>query len=179
MSFFEKCHFLSKPASVSYFKNGPFPATFSLFLSFQCSWQVTMFNVNFCRWLDSNLRPGIGSNCLPTEPQPLLTLVYLRQLYENLANFNSSSGSHWSQDLCFRRSRVERNSEGIRSPTQPCLGQQDWVPVRPGRCLQVDQEYPKAWTGGLLRSCRCCHLPTRWHGGHRQPVHPARIKMLA
>ena len=92
---------------------------------------------------------------------------------------NSNFGSHWSQDLCFRRSRVERNSEGIRSPTQPCLGQQDWVPVRPGRCLQVDQEYPKAWTGGLLRSCRCCHQPPRWHWGHRQPVHPARRKMLA
>ena len=28
-------------------KNGPFPASFSLFSCFQCSWQLTMFNKNF------------------------------------------------------------------------------------------------------------------------------------
>ena len=37
-------------------KNGPFPASFSSFLSFQYSWQW-IFNIIFCRWLDSNRGP--------------------------------------------------------------------------------------------------------------------------
>ena len=39
------------------FLNGPFPASFSLFLSFQRSSVNNMFVINFCRWLVSNHEP--------------------------------------------------------------------------------------------------------------------------
>ena len=38
------------------FKNGPFPAYFSLFSTFQYSWQLT-FNINIFQWLKSNCGP--------------------------------------------------------------------------------------------------------------------------
>ena len=39
-----------------FLKNGPFPASFSLFSSFQYSWQE-MLNIIFCRRLESNCGP--------------------------------------------------------------------------------------------------------------------------
>ena len=58
-------------------KNRQFPASFSLFSSFQCSWQFTMFNINFCQWLNSNCGPlELEAAALPTEPQPLPKLLY-------------------------------------------------------------------------------------------------------
>ena len=58
-----------------FFKNGPFPASFSLFLSFQYtvdSKQMFNIKINFCRWLDSNCGPLLLEvTALPTEPQPL------------------------------------------------------------------------------------------------------------
>ena len=61
---------LSMDAS-SFFKNGPFMVSFSLFLSFQYSWQL-MFNINFWQWMDSNRRPlELEATALPSEPQPL------------------------------------------------------------------------------------------------------------
>ena len=48
-----------------------------LFSSFQYSWQWTMFNIMFCRWLDSNLGPlELEVTALPTEPQPLPLLTF-------------------------------------------------------------------------------------------------------
>ena len=54
-----------------FIKNGPFPASFSLFLSLQYSCGIQMFN-KFCRWLDSNRGPMVlEATALQTEPQPL------------------------------------------------------------------------------------------------------------
>ena len=39
-----------------FIKNGLFPASFSLFLSFQYSWQW-LFNIKCCRWMDLNREP--------------------------------------------------------------------------------------------------------------------------
>ena len=66
-------HFIGGKTRVSDFfkKNGPFPASFSLFSSFHYSWQL-MFNINFCQWPDSNCGPlELEVTALPTEPQPL------------------------------------------------------------------------------------------------------------
>ena len=67
----------AKPAyfclfSSFYFKNGPSPASFSLFSSFQYTVDSKqMFNINFCRWLDSNRGPlELEATALTTEPQP-------------------------------------------------------------------------------------------------------------
>ena len=53
---------------------GPYPASFSLFSSFQFtvdSKQMFNININFCRRLDSNRRPLVlEATALPTEPQP-------------------------------------------------------------------------------------------------------------
>ena len=58
-----------RPLSCFFFQNGPFPAIFSLFLSFQNSWQ--RINEIFCQWLDLNLRPLVSEvTTLPTESQP-------------------------------------------------------------------------------------------------------------
>ena len=64
------------PPVFHFFKNGPFPASFSLFLSFQDSWQY-MFNLIFCLWLDSKCGPlELEGTALPTEPQPLCFTFY-------------------------------------------------------------------------------------------------------
>ena len=84
-------------------KNGPFPASFTLFSSFQYTVDSKqMFNlyINFCRWLDSNHRPLVlEGTALPTEPQPLpLSLsVYLRSLWFQLTSYILSfhSTSPW------------------------------------------------------------------------------------
>ena len=66
--------FYSFQNTLLFFLNGPFPASFSLFLSFQYtvdSKQMFNININFCRWLDSNRRPLVSdATALPTEPQP-------------------------------------------------------------------------------------------------------------
>ena len=61
-----------------FFLNGPFPASFSLFLSFlQTVNSKKMFNKS-CQWLDSNLGPLIlEATALPTAPQPLRCLFAL------------------------------------------------------------------------------------------------------
>ena len=57
--------------SLEDFLNWPIPASFSLFLSFQYSWQKNI-NINFCRWLDSNCGPlELEATALPTEPRLL------------------------------------------------------------------------------------------------------------
>ena len=54
---------------------GQFPASFSLFLSFQYSWQY-IGNIKFCRWLDLNHGPLVPEHtALSTDPQPLLRSV--------------------------------------------------------------------------------------------------------
>ena len=58
---------------VTFFKNGPFSASFSLFSSFQ---QLTenMFIIKFRRGLDSNRGPLVSEDtALLTEPQQFLT----------------------------------------------------------------------------------------------------------
>ena len=56
-------------------KSGPFPASFSLFSSFQCSWQL-IFDIKFCQSLDSSHGPlELEATALPTEPQPLFLNV--------------------------------------------------------------------------------------------------------
>ena len=55
-------------------KNGPFPASFYLFSSFQYTVDSKQtFNINFfCQWLDSKRGPLVlEETALPTEPQPL------------------------------------------------------------------------------------------------------------
>ena len=58
-----------------FLKNGPFPSSFSLFLSFQYtvdSKQIFNKYIYFCQWLDSNRGPLVlEATALPTEPQPL------------------------------------------------------------------------------------------------------------
>ena len=45
---------------------------FSLFSSFQYSWQETNVQYKFCRWLDSNREPPVlQATALPAGPQPL------------------------------------------------------------------------------------------------------------
>ena len=57
--------------SSKHFFKWAIPGLFSLFSSFQYSWQL-MFDISFCRWLDSNCRPlELEATALPTEPQPL------------------------------------------------------------------------------------------------------------
>ena len=59
-----------------FYKKLTFPASFSLFSSFQCSWRL-MFDINFCHWLDSNIGPlELEATTLPTEPQPLPTCLF-------------------------------------------------------------------------------------------------------
>ena len=71
---------------MAFFKNGPFPASFSfyLFLSFQYSLQLTMFNIIF-KWLDLNCGTLVSeATTLPTEPQPLpksLCKIMTRLIY--------------------------------------------------------------------------------------------------
>ena len=61
------------------FKNGPFPASFSLFLSVR-PFKVNMFIIKFRRWLDSNRGPlALEATALPTEPQPLSRHLMLGQ----------------------------------------------------------------------------------------------------
>ena len=51
------------------FLNGPFPASFSLFSSFQYTVDSKQMFNNFCRWLDWNLGPLVSEvTALPTEP---------------------------------------------------------------------------------------------------------------
>ena len=54
-------------------KTGHCRPLFSLFSSFQYTVdRKQMFNINFCRWLDSNRGPLVSeATALPTEPQPL------------------------------------------------------------------------------------------------------------
>ena len=56
---------------IGFYKNGPFPASFSLFSYFQFtvdSRQMLIINF-FCQWLDSNLGPLVlEETVLPTEP---------------------------------------------------------------------------------------------------------------
>ena len=55
--------------SKHFFKNGPFPVSFSLFLSFQYTVDSKQMFNKFCRWLDSNRRPLVSEvTALPTEP---------------------------------------------------------------------------------------------------------------
>ena len=59
----------------SFFKKWAIPASFSLFSSFQCSWQADrkqMFHLKVCRWPDSNCGSLVSeATALPTEPQAL------------------------------------------------------------------------------------------------------------
>ena len=56
---------------IIFIKIGNFRPSFSLFLSFQYSWEY-MFNIIFCHWLDSNHGPlDSETTDLPTESQPL------------------------------------------------------------------------------------------------------------
>ena len=92
-------------------KNGPFTASFSLFPSFQYSLQW-IFNINFCRWLDSSHGPlESEATALPTEPPPLsqkrfLSLPVLfassqfRAVLEAVAGPSSPSWTSWSRDPC-------------------------------------------------------------------------------
>ena len=64
-----------------FFKSGPFPASFYLFLSFQYSsiqLIINKYSIKFCRWLESNRGPlESKATALPTEPQPLPERHYL------------------------------------------------------------------------------------------------------
>ena len=75
---------LSRPFEISsYF----FPGLF-FFSSFHYSWHG-MFNIIFCRWLDSNCGPlDLESTTLPTEPQPLPFILLLVRLF--VSNFEFS-----------------------------------------------------------------------------------------
>ena len=54
-----------------------FMGPFSLFSSFQYSWQLNV-QYNFCQWLDSNWGPEeLEATALPAEPQPLPTSLSL------------------------------------------------------------------------------------------------------
>ena len=79
-----KLHARNMGARYILFKNGPFPASFSLFLSFQYSLQLTMFNIIF-KWLDLNCGTLVSeATTLPTEPQPLpksLCKIMTRLIY--------------------------------------------------------------------------------------------------
>ena len=97
------------------FKNGPFPASFSLFSSFQYSWQW-IFNIKFCWWLDSNRGPlESEATALPTEPQPL------RQCFNVLvAKFLSDYlllarikvwWKRWTNNLGAKMSRRDKSSK--------------------------------------------------------------------
>ena len=60
---------------LSFKKMGPFPASFSLFSSF-LQLTVNLFVIKSCQWLDSNHGPLVlEATALPTETQPLPTLV--------------------------------------------------------------------------------------------------------
>ena len=98
-----------------FFKNGPFPASFSLFSSFQYSWQW-IFNLKFCWWLDSNRGPlESEATALPTEPQPL------RQCFNVLvAKFLSDYlllarikvwWKRWTNNLGAKMSRRDKSSK--------------------------------------------------------------------
>ena len=61
-------HHISSSFGCSFFKDGPFPASFSFFSSFP------MYNwlIKICQCLDSNCRSLVlERTALPTEPQPL------------------------------------------------------------------------------------------------------------
>ena len=69
-----KCFF----KKVFVFINGLFSASFSLFLSFQYSWQETNIQYKFCRWLDLTRGPLVSeATAVPTEPQPLPKKVFV------------------------------------------------------------------------------------------------------
>ena len=63
------------------FLNGPYPASFSLFSSFQNTVDSKqMFNIiiNFYRWLDLNRGPLVSeATALPTESQPLPIIQWM------------------------------------------------------------------------------------------------------
>ena len=80
-------------------KNWPFPASFSLFLSFQYTVDSKqMFNlyINFCRWLDLNHRPLVSeATALPTQPQTLPSLsdcLYSNILRNTALTFHGQQG---------------------------------------------------------------------------------------
>ena len=86
------------------FINGPFTASFSLFLSFQYSW-LWMFNTIFCRWLDSNRGPVESEATLYQLSQRhcfLGLIVYLTSIYQfELALTSLDSSHHWEIVTCF------------------------------------------------------------------------------
>ena len=59
------------------FLNGPFPASFSLFSSFQYTVDSKQIFNKFCRRLDSNLQPLVlEATALQTEAQPLPVIFF-------------------------------------------------------------------------------------------------------
>ena len=93
LKYFKNCQILSH---CFFKKNGPFPASFSSFSSFQNSWQL-VFNINFCGWMDLNHRPlELEETAIPTEPQPLPFWSHCLMLLRpwNERNLSSHSSSH-------------------------------------------------------------------------------------
>ena len=92
------------------FLNGPYPASFSLFSSFQYkvdSQQMFNINIFFCQWLDSNRGPLISEVTARTEPQPLplklfvCLLLFIRNGIEcagTCLSDSACSGFVWNRD---------------------------------------------------------------------------------
>ena len=75
-----------------FLKIGPFPASFSLFSSFQ-QFTVNMLIVKFCQWLDSNGRLLVmEATALPTEPLPQPVPL---SRFEPFSNQSMSNLWHW------------------------------------------------------------------------------------
>ena len=89
------------PRPASNFLMGHSQPLFSLFSSFQYSWQQKLLNINFCRRLDSNHGPMESEETtLPTEPQPL----------PNFVNGCCQSSRTWGS-IWFARKRIIRGRQ--------------------------------------------------------------------
>ena len=75
--------YFAQYVAVPSLKNGPFPASFSLFSSFNTQLTVNKCSIpiNFWWWLDSNRGPLVSeATALPTEPQPLTWRYFFSSL---------------------------------------------------------------------------------------------------
>ena len=127
---------------------------------FQCSWQY-MFNIIFCRWLDSNRGPLESAvTALPTEPQPLPVFDWL---------FNCFAGS--DEDLWSRRNSLQRNFRvylyffcknlKMRLARKKFLGKGSWKdPEKIGLYLAICFVYMIGLLAFFKTTGTCTCLPT-------------------
>ena len=90
--------------------NGPFPASFSLFSSFQYSWQCTLFNINFVMTGFESQTSVVGNNrstnwaATIAQPAKIITKLFRVTFQPVVASWSHSRTMFWT---IFKRQMVE------------------------------------------------------------------------